>query len=203
MTSLFYAALTYKLYDTYIKNWYFGKILKSFPFSSQILHTTQDNNMLEFMIVEVRSSERHHQVPQTNQRRIRISKETHHNMTIEHCHCCLVSVLEYKMKHEICEKCRYCQIIWYCAIMKSVVNNLSCSCSPVYSPQLILLVSSGTCQCCHISSQSSQNQSLWLDHQQYQHPSCLQHSCLQAWHVAWDNWERLFEGISLCNTHIN
>ena len=74
--------------------------------------------MLQLVEMEVGSSERHHQVSQSNQRRVNIGKQTnlssvltveirqklkenkenpYHNMTIEHCHCSLFLVLLKKM----------------------------------------------------------------------------------------------------------
>ena len=68
---------------TYVENRYLGKILKSLPFSSQILHRSHNDNMLELMVVEVGSSEGHHQVPQTDQGAVRVSKQTNHHMVVQ------------------------------------------------------------------------------------------------------------------------
>ena len=79
---------------TYIKYGYFGQILQSFPLSSEVLHTAHNDHVFELMIMEVGGSERHHQVPQTNQRGVRVSKQTDNNMAIEDSHGGLVTVLQ-------------------------------------------------------------------------------------------------------------
>ena len=84
--------------NTYIKYGYFGQILQSFPFSSEVLHTAHNDHVFELMIMEVGCSERHHQVPQTYQRGVRVSKQTDNNMAIEDSHGGLVTVLKYKFK---------------------------------------------------------------------------------------------------------
>ena len=69
--------------DAYIKHGYLWKVPKVVPFSSQILHRPHNDNVLEFMVMEVGSSEGHHQVPQTNQGAVRVSKQTNHHMVLQ------------------------------------------------------------------------------------------------------------------------
>ena len=69
--------------DAYIKHGYLWKVPKGVPFSSQILHRPHNDNVLELMVVEVGSSEGHHQVPQTNQGAVRVSKQTNHHMVLQ------------------------------------------------------------------------------------------------------------------------
>ena len=68
--------------DAYIKHGYLWKVPKGVPFSSQILHRPHNDNMLELMVVEVGSSEGHHQVPQTDQGAVRVGKQTNNHVPI-------------------------------------------------------------------------------------------------------------------------
>ena len=67
--------------DAYIKHGYLWKVPKGVPFSSQILHRPHNDNMFQLMVVEVGSSEGHHQVPQTDQGAVRVGKQTNNHMT--------------------------------------------------------------------------------------------------------------------------
>ena len=77
----------------YIKNRNLRKVLKSLPFSSEVLHSPHDDNMLELVVVEVGGPEGHHQVPQPNQGAVRVGKQTNHHVAVQDCHCGLVPVL--------------------------------------------------------------------------------------------------------------
>ena len=78
---------------SYVQYRDFGKVLKCLPFSPQIVNSAHNDHMLELMVVEVGSSERHDQVPESYQWTVGVGEETHHHMTIEHGHRCLVAVL--------------------------------------------------------------------------------------------------------------
>ena len=78
----------------YIKNRYLGQVLQRPPFSAQVVHWADYYNMLQFMIVEVRSSEGHNQISKAYQRAIWVGEEANHHMTIEHCHRSLITILE-------------------------------------------------------------------------------------------------------------
>ena len=70
-----------------------GQVLQSPPLPPEILHTAEDDDMLELVVVEVGGPQRHHQVPEPDQRGVRVSEETDHYVTIENGHGCLVTVL--------------------------------------------------------------------------------------------------------------
>ena len=80
--------------DAYIENRYLGKVLKSFPFSSEILHGPDYDDMFELVVVKVRRPEWHHQVPQTDQGAVRVGKEAHHHVAVQDSHGCLIAVLQ-------------------------------------------------------------------------------------------------------------
>ena len=70
-----------------------GQVLQSPPLPPKILHTAEDDDMLELVVVEVGGPQRHHKVPEPNQRGVRVSKEADHHVTIEDSHGGLVTVL--------------------------------------------------------------------------------------------------------------
>ena len=70
-----------------------GQVLQSPPLPPEILHTAEDDDMLELVVVEVGGPKRHHQVPETDQRGVRVSKEADHHVTIEDSNGRLVPVL--------------------------------------------------------------------------------------------------------------
>ena len=95
-----------KYYDeqcTYIENRYLWKVLKCLPFSSEVLHGANYDDMFELVVVEVGRPEGHHQVPQANQGAVRVCKEANHHMAIQDGHRCLVPVL----RIESCIKIRF------------------------------------------------------------------------------------------------
>ena len=49
--------------------------------------------MLQLVIVEVGGSERHHEVPEADERTVGVSEETDNNVTVEYSHGGLVTVL--------------------------------------------------------------------------------------------------------------
>ena len=70
-----------------------GQVLQSPPLPPKILHTAEDDDMLELVVVEVGGPQRHHQVPEPDQRGVWVSEEADHYVTIEDGHGCLVTVL--------------------------------------------------------------------------------------------------------------
>ena len=126
-----YVSSAIKWVITYIKNGYFGQILQSLPLTSEVLHTAHNDHVFELMIMEVGGSERHHQVPQTNQRGVRVSKEADNNMTIEDSHGGLVTVLRSKCHHyhHVSESCHTDQ--------DAVLNGPSWD--PVEHPRAVIL----------------------------------------------------------------
>ena len=78
---------------TYMQNGDLGQVLQSPPLSPKILHTAEDDDMLELVVVEVGGPQRHHKVPEPDQWGIWVSKEADHHVTIEDSHGRLVTVL--------------------------------------------------------------------------------------------------------------
>ena len=70
-----------------------GQVLQSPPLPPEILHTAEDDHMLELVVVEVGGPQRHHKVPEPDQRGVRVSEEADHHVTIEDSHSRLVTVL--------------------------------------------------------------------------------------------------------------
>ena len=66
---------------TYIEHGDLWQVLQVFPFSSEVLHGPNYDDMFELVVVEVGRPEGHHQVPQTNQGAVRVCKETDHNVS--------------------------------------------------------------------------------------------------------------------------
>ena len=67
--------------------------MKSLPFSSEVLHSPNYDNMFELVVVEVGRPQWHHQVPQTYQGAVVVCKEADHYMSVQDSHGCLVAVL--------------------------------------------------------------------------------------------------------------
>ena len=66
--------------DAYIKHGDLWKVLQILPFSSEVLHSPNYDDMLELVVVEVGRPEWHHQVPQANQGAVRVGKEANHHV---------------------------------------------------------------------------------------------------------------------------
>ena len=77
---------------SYIQNGNLGKVLQCLPFSSDVLHAAHNHHMLQLVIVEVGGSERHHEVPEADERTVGVSEETDNNVTIENSHGGLVPI---------------------------------------------------------------------------------------------------------------
>ena len=71
-----------------------GQVLQSPPLPPEILHTAEDDDMLELVVVEVGGPQWHHQVPEPDQRGVWVSEEADHHVTIEDGHGRLVTVLK-------------------------------------------------------------------------------------------------------------
>lgn len=78
---------------THIKHRYFGQVLEHLPLPPYVVHRAHDDHMLQFVVVEVGGPEGHDQVPQANERGVRVGEEANHHVTIEDRHCRLVAVL--------------------------------------------------------------------------------------------------------------
>ena len=127
--------------DAYIKHGYLWKVPKGVPFSSQILHRPHNDNMFQLMVVEVGSSEGHHQVPQPDQGAVWVGKQTNHDVPIQET-CRFGSVLKRQ------------QVTTWILIIKLIQLAL-----PWCSPQWLVQAPSGTCRCCRTSSRSSRSRS--------------------------------------------
>ena len=89
-----------KYYDeqcTYIENRYLWKVLKCLPFSSEVLHGANYDDMFELVVVEVGCPEGHHQVPQANQGAVVVCEEADYHMSVQDSHGCLVPVLRWRV----------------------------------------------------------------------------------------------------------
>ena len=78
---------------SYIQYGDLGKVLQCLPFSSDVLHAAHDHHVLQLVVVEVGGSERHHEVPEADERTVGVSEETDNNVTVEYSHGGLVTVL--------------------------------------------------------------------------------------------------------------
>ena len=79
--------------DAYIKHGDLWKVLQILPFSSEVLHSPNYDDMFELVVVEVGRPEGHHQVPQTNQGAVVVCKEANHYMSVKDSHGCLIPIL--------------------------------------------------------------------------------------------------------------
>ena len=71
---------------SYVEDGDFGKVLQCFPFPLYVIHVPHQNHVFELVIMEVRGSERHHQVPQANHGALQVSKQADNHVTIEDSH---------------------------------------------------------------------------------------------------------------------
>ena len=78
---------------TYVKYGNLWKVLQSFPLPPEVLHAAHDDDVLELVVVEVGSSERHDEVAQPDERRVRVGEQTDHHVSVQHSHRRLVPVL--------------------------------------------------------------------------------------------------------------
>ena len=78
----------------YVKYRDLGKVLQSLPLSPEVLHTAQDHDVLQLVVVEVGGPEGHHEVPEANERTLGVSEEADDDVTVEDRHSGLVPILE-------------------------------------------------------------------------------------------------------------
>ena len=77
------------------------KVLQSFPLPPEVLHAAHDDDVLELVVVEVGSSERHDEVAQPNERRVRVGEQTDHHVAVQHSHRRLVPVLRDELRTSV------------------------------------------------------------------------------------------------------
>ena len=79
---------------SYIQNRDLGQVLKGFPFSPDVVHTAHDDDMFQLVVVEVGGSQRHHEVPEPDERTVGVSEQTDNHVAIEDSHGSLVPILQ-------------------------------------------------------------------------------------------------------------
>ena len=79
---------------SYIQNRDLRKVLKGFPFSPDVIHTPDNDDMLQLVVVEVGGSQRHHEVAEPDERTVGVSEQTDNHVTIEDSHGRLVTILQ-------------------------------------------------------------------------------------------------------------
>lgn len=83
---------------TYIEHWNFGQVLKHFPFASDVVDGADDDHMLQLVVMEVGGPQRHDQIAQSDQRRVRVGKEADDDVTVQHRHGRLIAILNKKFQ---------------------------------------------------------------------------------------------------------
>ena len=150
-------------YYSYIQNGDLGQVLQCLPLPPDVLHTAHDHDVLQFVVVEVGGSERHHEVAEANERTVGVSEQTDNDVAVEDSHGGLVTVLN----------------------TSAVRENFRSFVLPVCSPRWTWPVSSGTSPCCRTSSPSWWSRSPWPGRQQCPRPACRTWPCRRCWRAAW------------------
>ena len=150
-------------YYSYIQNGDLGQVLQCLPLPLDVLHTAHDHDVLQFVVVEVGGSERHHEVAEANERTVGVSEQTDNDVTVEDSHGSLVTVLD-----RTNFRSKFFRI-------NEMLHPPECNHLSVWR------ASSGTSPCCRTSSPWPQSQSPWPGRQQCQHQTCCSWSALTAW----------------------
>jgi len=71
-----------------------GKAAEAFPLFANVLFVADDDDVLEFVLVEVAGSERHDEVAQADQRRVSVGEQTDDHVVAQHRHRRLLARLQ-------------------------------------------------------------------------------------------------------------
>jgi len=78
---------------SYVDNVYLWKVTEGLPLSANVLLVTDDDNGFQFDKLEVARTQRHDEIAQANQRRVRIGEKTHDNVVTKYQRRRLLAVL--------------------------------------------------------------------------------------------------------------
>ena len=67
--------------------------MKGFPFSPDVVDTAYNDDVFQLVVVEVGGSQRHHEVPEPDERTVGVSEQTDNHVAIEDSHGRLVTIL--------------------------------------------------------------------------------------------------------------
>jgi len=70
-----------------------GKAAETLPLLADVLLVADDDDVFQFVVVEVAGSQRHDEVAQTDQRRVRVGEQTDDHVVAQHGHCRLFPCL--------------------------------------------------------------------------------------------------------------
>ncbi len=82
------------LMHTHVQYGYLWQVLQGLPLSPDVLDRSDDDDVLQLVVVEIGRSQRHHKVAESDERGIGVGEQADDHVAVQHGHGRLVAVLK-------------------------------------------------------------------------------------------------------------